>query len=90
MSALRAEGGIKFRGNCSGNGSTIEKKMWSELLKQDWKVAQSHTICNDNNLIMSGLQTEGGKVEIVLRREIGCVLTFQQNIQQFEFFHCAK
>ena len=26
MSALRAEGGIKFRGNCSGNGSTIEKK----------------------------------------------------------------
>ena len=35
MSALRAEGGIKFRGNCSGNGSTIEKKMWSELLKQD-------------------------------------------------------
>ena len=35
MSALRAEGGIKFRGNCSGNGSTIEKKIWSELLKQD-------------------------------------------------------
>ena len=26
MSGLRAEGGTKFRGNCSGNGSTIEKK----------------------------------------------------------------
>ena len=35
MSGLRAEGGTKFRGNCSGNGSTIEKNMWSELLKQD-------------------------------------------------------
>ena len=35
MSGLRAEGGTKFRGNCSGNGSTIEKKLRSELLKQD-------------------------------------------------------